>query len=201
MKNYKEYGKSYTGMSDGARLRVVWGANHEWLEFGEDGTYYAYIVDEDCEVPEHYHLVMTCNGTTDIYGDDLSGVHISADKIEIYRAGERGCLIKVYGEQSVESLQTPEDEEWNGYRVVWGRKFYTPYNDYEATGRLWFAVTENEDDNDLGTGSFSLLEAVQMLGAQDDETAEVCVCDDENGNVYFDIKKSDLDGVYIGRYN
>ena len=66
MAYYKNYLKEYIGASDAARL-LVEGVNDEGimdvkrLNFGEDGSYNAYIVDARCEIPSHYQLQFSFN--------------------------------------------------------------------------------------------------------------------------------------------
>lgn len=56
MKNYKDYNKTYIGSSERAylTLKTITGTT-EKLCFGEDGSYSAYVVDEDTLIPKHYH--------------------------------------------------------------------------------------------------------------------------------------------------
>lgn len=54
MKNYKDYNKTYIGSSDSAylTLKTITGTT-EKLCFGEDGSYSAYVVDEDTLIPKN----------------------------------------------------------------------------------------------------------------------------------------------------
>lgn len=102
MKNYKNYEKSFIGASDIASLILVGcGENglllHD-LHFGSDGCYDAYIVDsEDVEAGEHYKKVATFKDWLKIYDDSSLVKCFEADKIEVYRAAEMGCIIKLIG--------------------------------------------------------------------------------------------------------
>ena len=84
MRSYKEYEKKYIGMSDIANLILAGSSDNGLrltaLHFGMDNDYYAYIVDSDAEIGEHYTKVAEFN----------------ADKISIYRAGEMGCIIQLF---------------------------------------------------------------------------------------------------------
>lgn len=65
-----------------------------------DSTYCAYIIGEDDEVPSHYKLAHTFTSWLTIYDDEKARFKLYADKIEVYRAGDCGVLIKTYGEDS-----------------------------------------------------------------------------------------------------
>lgn len=101
MRHYKEYEKRYIGSSDMASLIVAGpGADNEHeivrpLNFGEDGEYSAYIVDDEAEIGEHYSLRLTLTNWIKIYDDQELVYAAKADQIEIYRAGECGCIIRL----------------------------------------------------------------------------------------------------------
>ena len=62
MKSYKEYEKKYIGMSDIANLILAGSSDNGLklavLHFGMDNDYYAYIVDADAEIGEHYTMLI-----------------------------------------------------------------------------------------------------------------------------------------------
>jgi len=105
MKNYKEFEsksleRKYIGSSDIASLILVGcgenGLELKELHFGEDGSYQAYIIDnKDVEIPSHYSLVAEFETWLKIYDDEELTQRFNADKIEIYRAGEMGCIIRL----------------------------------------------------------------------------------------------------------
>lgn len=99
MKNYKENGKQFIGSSDIAALILVGcgesGAKTTMLHFGSDGSYSAYVVDQDTEIPEHYKLVCEFEGWLKIYDDEEMTFRANADHIKVYRAAEMGCIIQV----------------------------------------------------------------------------------------------------------
>lgn len=101
MKNYKEYDERPIGASDVAALILVGcdksGLKTGILNFGEDGYYNAYIVDEDAEIGEHYQKVANFESWLKIYDDDDLTYRVNARKINIYRAGDFGCIIQVIG--------------------------------------------------------------------------------------------------------
>lgn len=70
MKNYKDYNKTYIGSSDSAylTLKTITGTTEE-LYFGEDGSYSAYVVDEDTLIPKHYHKEFEFTDSLEIYND------------------------------------------------------------------------------------------------------------------------------------
>jgi hypothetical protein len=65
------------------------------LDFGEDGVYGAYIIDENTEIGSHYSKVATFNDWLKIYDDDELTYKVYAEEINIYRAGDFGCIIQV----------------------------------------------------------------------------------------------------------
>jgi len=99
MKNYKDFEKVFIGDSDIASLILVgWSENGLKLfdlHFGEDGSYQAYIIDEDTEIPKHYSRVYECKSWLRIYDDIGLVKEFDSNLIEIYRAGEMGCIIKL----------------------------------------------------------------------------------------------------------
>lgn len=100
MKSYKEYPKKYLGGSDYAALTMVGckentGLTSAILHFGEDGIYDAYFVDENAEIGSHYELIATFNYWIKIYDDYNLTTSLSGSTINIYRAGDYGCIIQV----------------------------------------------------------------------------------------------------------
>lgn len=101
MKNYKEYEKRFIGASDIAALILVGcdenGLKTSTLDFGEDGSYMAYVVDEDAEIGAHYKKVADFKHWLKIYDDDELTYQVNAQEINIYRAGDFGCTIQTIG--------------------------------------------------------------------------------------------------------
>ncbi len=100
MKNYKDFERKTIGCSDISALILVGcrgeeGLKTEVLDFGEDGSYRAYIVDADTEIGIHYKKVATFNSWLKIYDDYELTYKVYANEINIYRAGEFGCIIQV----------------------------------------------------------------------------------------------------------
>ena len=100
MKNYKEFEQESIGYSDIATLILVGcdenGLKTEQLSFGGDGRYGAYIVTEpDVEIGSHYNKVATFNHWLKIYDDEGLTYRVDAKEINIYRAGEFGCIIQI----------------------------------------------------------------------------------------------------------
>jgi hypothetical protein len=100
MKHYKECDRRYIGGSDIAALILVGCQNDKGLvtdvlDFGEDGVYGAYIIDENTEIGSHYSKVATFNDWLKIYDDDELTYKVYAEEINIYRAGDFGCIIQV----------------------------------------------------------------------------------------------------------
>ena len=95
MKTYKEFEIVNIGGSDGAALILASPEKLEYLYFGEDGEYKAYFINEEIEIPSHYTKRAEAESWLRIYDDDEKAIEIEieAEHIEIYRAGEMGCLI------------------------------------------------------------------------------------------------------------
>lgn len=95
MKNYKDYEKVFIGGSNIASLTLRSPIDATVLNFGEDNNYLAYVVDAEAEIGEHYKKVYECENWLKIYDDDGLVKEFKADKIEVYRAGEMGCIIRL----------------------------------------------------------------------------------------------------------
>lgn len=103
MKTYQHFIRKYIGTSDVASLIMMGlketGRSLEFLNFGEDGDYYAYLVDREedkpVEIGEHYKKVATFTNWLKIYDDYESTLDIKGKVINVYRAGEFGCIIEV----------------------------------------------------------------------------------------------------------
>lgn len=107
MENYKDYEKQCIGCSDIASL-ILRGINTndelelKALKFGGDGVYWAYIVDADTEIPEHYTQVAEFKYWMQIYDDMARTATFRTkgnEKIKVYRAGMYGCIIQRAKEQ------------------------------------------------------------------------------------------------------
>lgn len=98
-KKYDEFQKQPIGVSDIACLICIGyldgRLNLTLLEFGEDGNYSAYIVNEDAEIGAHYHKALEFDHWLKIYDDNGVVAKFSGEKIIIYRAGDFGCIIQV----------------------------------------------------------------------------------------------------------
>ena len=99
MKNYKDYEKKLIGDSDIAALITVGcgenGLKTGMIHFGEDGNYLAYIVDQDAEIAEHYKKIDSFTHWLKIYDDWGLTLYVCGKEINVYRAGEMGCIIQV----------------------------------------------------------------------------------------------------------
>lgn len=103
MKSYKDFEKIYIGGSDIASLVLEGcrtledgtelGAVVEFLKFGGDGGYWAYYVNEPCEIGEHYKKVSSFNYWLRIY-DDYKKTFGEYGDFNIYRAGDYGVIIE-----------------------------------------------------------------------------------------------------------
>ena len=112
MKSYKEYDREFIGDSDIAALTFVGttknGLKANILDFGSDGRYNAYIVDENAKIGDHYTLELEFETSSGfkawlkIYDDEGLTADYSADKIKVYRAGDFGCIIQLIGKKEYE---------------------------------------------------------------------------------------------------
>lgn len=96
MKDHHEYPKQYIGWSDIAQL-MLRGCNKEagLMSYPEDGSYFAYIVDEEAEIPSHYDLIYCTSNWLWIYSDEARTAEFEGHFIEVYRAGGFGCIIRI----------------------------------------------------------------------------------------------------------
>ena len=104
MKNYKKK-EILLGESDIATLILAGcgdnGVITHALNFNCDGAYTAYLCDADQEVPSHYEKVWECHTWLKVYDDSelmQTIENMIERKIEVYRAGNYGCLIRLCGD-------------------------------------------------------------------------------------------------------
>ena len=95
MKSYKSYEKKTLGSSDIASLIFRTWDKVGLIEFGGDGEYSAYIVDEDAEIGEHYQKVVSATHWLDLYDDNARTMRFSGAEINVFRAGCFGIIIQV----------------------------------------------------------------------------------------------------------
>ena len=99
MKSYKDYEKEFIGASDIAALITVGcdenGLKTGTIHFGTDGSYRAYIVDQDAEIANHYKKIDSFTHWLKIYDDEGLTIDVRGKEINIYRAAEMGCIIQV----------------------------------------------------------------------------------------------------------
>lgn len=97
MKSYKEYGGIPLGTSDSARIMLAGVKDARFINFGEDGFYHAYLVDENATIGEHYKLQFEMDGSAgaSVYDDvERMATIPRCDVIKVYRAGNFGCIIQ-----------------------------------------------------------------------------------------------------------
>lgn len=97
MKNHHDYDKVNLGSSDIASVILRAPGKLSELHFGFDGSYSAYLVDEECEVPESYALEFETEHWLDVYDDNRRTLHVHADKIKVFSRGNGGCIIQIFG--------------------------------------------------------------------------------------------------------
>lgn len=99
MKTYKDFPKEYIGDSDIASLIFAGPRHVEYIDFGGDGSYSAYMVsDKTAAIGEHYQLVAEFQHWLRIYDDNVRVKKIRADHIKVYQAGMFGCIIQYYND-------------------------------------------------------------------------------------------------------
>ena len=96
MKNHHNCPKVSIGSSDLAELIVRGPGKVGTLAFGEDGSYRAYIVDRDCDIPGYYKQVFECRNWIVVYDDEGKSFEIEnhGSTYRVFRAGEFGCIIQ-----------------------------------------------------------------------------------------------------------
>ena len=95
MKNYKDCEQVFIGSSDIASLTLRSPMEVTTLNFGKDGDYQAYVVDREAKIGDHYSKVYECEDWLKIYDDNELVREFKSDTIEVYRAGEMGCIIRL----------------------------------------------------------------------------------------------------------
>lgn len=109
MKNYKEFECDYIGSSDYATLILVGGTNigvcAETLHFGGDGSYSAYIVRGVAEIGGHYKKVASFKNWLKIYDDTEFVREFEGNEINIFQAGEYGCIIQIIENSEVQDYE------------------------------------------------------------------------------------------------
>lgn len=109
MKSYKNFEKRSIGSSDIASLTVRSGMKVAPLNFGEDGSYSAYIVTEEAEIGSHYKLTFEGKGWVTIFDDTRLTFEARADEIKIYQAGAFGCIIQLLGNPRIKPLTAAQE--------------------------------------------------------------------------------------------
>lgn len=101
---YKRAPKIHVGGSDRASLFAIgFDVNYGWrfvpIHFGADDSYKAYICTEQAEIGAHYHLVGELYHEIRIIDDDDGNCtfEASADRINLWRAGEFGFVVQLCG--------------------------------------------------------------------------------------------------------
>ena len=113
MKTYKNFMRASLGESDIARV-LVSGCNPDALfhiKFGSDGGYNAYLIPEMCEIGKHYALEarISTGCWFKVYDDEtrVLAVRGNFEEIEVYRAGEMGCVIRlINGSDNLDDIKT-----------------------------------------------------------------------------------------------
>lgn len=103
MKSYKDFEKKTIGASDIAQVVYRSADQVGIIKFVGDGSYRAYIVDDDAEIADHYQLVAQGESWLRIYDDEgiswscgWNGDANSKPRAwKIFRGGEYGCIIQL----------------------------------------------------------------------------------------------------------
>lgn len=101
MRDHHSYNKEYIGSSDIAALTLVGVSEHSgvtcsMLNYGEDGDYHAYIVDDNAEIPDSYAYVDHFVSWMKVYDDNELIRTFKGKMIAVYRRGQRGTIIQVF---------------------------------------------------------------------------------------------------------
>lgn len=99
-KYYKDFEKVFIGFSDIASLTLR-GCSEEGelllqnLKFGGDGTYHAYFIKGNAIIGDHYEKVGEFHHWLEIFDDESKTMSLRGDTINVFRAGDYGCIIQV----------------------------------------------------------------------------------------------------------
>ena len=99
MKSYRDYDRVYIGSSDIASLTIVAPRDNgdplaKSLDFGIDSNYFAYLVDGEAKIGDHYKLVQCCRYWMKVFDDQELTLKLHAPIIKVYRAADCGCIIQ-----------------------------------------------------------------------------------------------------------
>lgn len=95
-----KYSREFIGYSDVSSLILCGikdnlGLSTELLNFGVDGSYYAYVIDDEVEIGGHYEKVSVFTDWLKIYDDDELVKTFISSVINIYRSGDKGVIIQL----------------------------------------------------------------------------------------------------------
>lgn len=98
--NSYKFKTTFVGCSDIASLIAVGigtdgNLNTKCIDFDEDASYKCYLLCEKQNIPKHYKKVYEFKNWLKIYDDDGKTITLTADSLEVYRAGAMGLLIKL----------------------------------------------------------------------------------------------------------
>lgn len=106
MKDYHETKRPF-GYSDIARLTAVGPREANFIEFGRDGGYCAYVIDESYQIPDHYTLHSMYKHWLTIFDDDSKVDEFKAEIIKVFRSGMSGLIIQLINKYQPPTLPTP----------------------------------------------------------------------------------------------
>lgn len=93
------------GDSDIAAITAVTPECPRFIKFGSDGHYDAWwVTDESVEIPAHYSLEFTAKHWIKFFDDYAYRGTIYADSIEVYCAGNFGCIVRTIGNVSFNGI-------------------------------------------------------------------------------------------------
>lgn len=88
MKHHKEYQKIFFGCSDIASLTLRGcNLNPVCVTTYSDGSYHAYVIDDDTELGDHFENIGEFNHWLWVYDDTRRVATFDAEKITVYQAG------------------------------------------------------------------------------------------------------------------
>lgn len=102
LNDYHSCEKIRIGSSDIAALIAVGCGKDDLktavIDFGEDGSYSAYVCGEKTTIPDYYKKVFECQAWLKIYDDTglmFDSGYSGFNRFAIYRAGSFGTIIKM----------------------------------------------------------------------------------------------------------
>lgn len=103
MKHYKDFAKRFLGGTDIATIKVMTNWENYDIATGADSSYWAYWIDGEAEIGDHYYLLKEIKRVTWLVVADEETINIlekydNWKTLKIYRAGEHGYIFQLLDE-------------------------------------------------------------------------------------------------------